>query len=286
MPTISRVWLWTVLLSCIMLLGCGDPLMPVRHPYYSAEQKITPDATRREDVRKLLGEPWFAGDEWGVDIYFEKVGTMGLAGIVPVPTGKATYSCLIVYHNSGLVRAIRSAWMAHHPYVHNESTLRYNLYMFDMSHRKLQIPNPGNLPSAYIHLTDAGNIYSVEAPQQLIAYTRDRAEEGDPVAQLRLYNLIDDPENLFWLCRAADQGYPAAQKEVGRLYWEGLRGVRRNRVRAHVWFSLSASTDHNESEVQEMLAKYDKEMTSEQIAEAERELATWTPGQCQVELVK
>jgi TPR repeat protein len=46
--------------------------------------------------------------------------------------------------------------------------------------------------------------------------------------------------NMIWFQRAAEQGHPVAKLYLAVMYAEG-RGVPRDYVRAHMWFSLSAA---------------------------------------------
>jgi len=59
----------------------------------------------------------------------------------------------------------------------------------------------------------------------------------------------DTPRRIFrrWL-NAAKKGHPGAQYEVGKLYENG-EGVRKNYVRAYLWYTLAAKQGVQEAQV-------------------------------------
>jgi len=257
--------------------------MPARRPYQDAEQQITPGTTTREQVRKILGEPWFSGDQWDVDIYRQDAGTIGLAGILPLPSRGALYSLVIVYRQSGVVDALGSDWVEKHYDTFSEKPVVVGEYTFDPNVRWLSIAAPGKPPHTFITLTGHGRIQSIATVQQAVQETRKRAEKGDAASQFALYRIADAPERFVWLCRAADQGYAAAQLELGRLYWKGLKGVKQDSRWAYAWYSLAAQGGYKDWEVWE-LPSLTSQMTPRQLSQAQQMLAEWEPGQCEREL--
>lgn len=102
------------------------------------------------------------------------------------------------------------------------------------------------------------------------------AVSGNPEAQLQAYwNLVasDADQALYWLCMAANQGYPAAQ------YQDGLLMKKDDKVAAYVWFSLAARAGHRgaKDELKPLIAG----MTNDELAQAEKGLSDWQPGQCE-----
>ena len=85
----------------------------------------------------------------------------------------------------------------------------------------------------------------------------------------------DDLEAIEWFRRAADQGNPRAQFNLGALCAEG-RGVAQEDVIAHVWFDLAAS---QASDVKnDAIAARDllsQRLTESQRAEAGRRASEW-----------
>ena len=77
---------------------------------------------------------------------------------------------------------------------------------------------------------------------------------------------------------AANVGDAKAMLALGRLYVQGL-GVPQNYVQAHMWFSLAASRFEAEA-VKERDALAAR-MSSEQVAEAQKQAAVWQPGETQ-----
>ncbi len=75
----------------------------------------------------------------------------------------------------------------------------------------------------------------------------------------------DYQEALRWYRLAAEQGYTLAQNNLGYMFFKG-KGVPRDYVRAYMWASLAAAQG---------LEIMEKEMTPEQIAEAQRLAREW-----------
>ena len=142
----------------------------------------------------------------------------------------------------------------------------------------------------------AGDIFLV--PGEVVAYEeillaeKDRekllvdAEKGDREAQFQLYRVSrPSGKSLTWLCLAANQGYAPAQEEFGDLHagvyggdWSDAGFAEPDRVRAHMWYSLAASSGHRRARFSRNTVA--NQMTPEQIAEAERLAADWKPGDC------
>jgi TPR repeat protein len=118
---------------------------------------------------------------------------------------------------------------------------------------------------------------------------RERAEQGDAVAQrflgLRYYRGLgvkqDYAEALRWFHKAAGQGDADAQFSLGFEYYDG-RKVAKDNVAALMWMILASrgSGGGGQSESQEIITHFRRklsgEMTSQQIAEAERRARAWT----------
>jgi uncharacterized protein len=84
----------------------------------------------------------------------------------------------------------------------------------------------------------------------------------------------DYTEALKWLRAAADQGHPLAQTKLGIMYEDG-HGVPQDRVRAHMWLSLAAAQGSELAGA--FVTELTKQMTSAQIAEAQRLAREWKP---------
>ena len=51
----------------------------------------------------------------------------------------------------------------------------------------------------------------------------------------------DNQEAVRWIRKAAEQGHAGAQLGLGLTYYTGRRGIPRDNIRAHMWFSIAAS---------------------------------------------
>jgi hypothetical protein len=123
---------------------------------------------------------------------------------------------------------------------------------------------------------------------EALKWLRKAADQGEAVAQTMVGLMYfkgtsvtqDYAEALKWLRKAADQGEAKAQLKLGSLYFAG-RGVRKDYVQAHMWANLAAAALSGEE--QETAAKVRdqiaKNMTPQQIAEAQRLASEWKPKQ-------
>ena len=76
----------------------------------------------------------------------------------------------------------------------------------------------------------------------------------------------DYKEAVKWYRLAADQGYAAAQVNLGYMYANG-QGVTQDYVRAHMWFNIGASSgDKNAEANRDIIAK---QMSPTQIEKAQ-----------------
>lgn len=120
---------------------------------------------------------------------------------------------------------------------------------------------------------------------EAVKWYRKAAEQGYAAAQLELGGIyshggLDVPENAVeavkWYRRGAEQGDDYAQFRLGEMYYYG-RGVRQNYVEAYALFSIAiAATNGRYVEDRRRL---ELEMTPAQIGEAQRMSANWVPGQ-------
>ena len=93
-------------------------------------------------------------------------------------------------------------------------------------------------------------------------------DNGDGVAK-------DAAEAVKWWRKAAEQGHADAQLGLGICYALG-NGVAKDDVLAYMWFNLAAASGHEGGKNnREVVAK---EMTGDQIAEAQRLSREWKPS--------
>jgi hypothetical protein len=102
---------------------------------------------------------------------------------------------------------------------------------------------------------------------------------------------ISDPAK--WFCSQADNGIADAQRRIGDLLYCGSTKNASagtisdmDLVRAYVWYSLAASG--NSTMAQARLLITQKQLSSDQLNEAQRRLYVWKPrqGQCMKDLVE
>jgi hypothetical protein len=77
---------------------------------------------------------------------------------------------------------------------------------------------------------------------------------------------------LTWFQKSAEQGYVTAQHNLGALYGNG-QGTTKNLMEAYKWLSLAEQGGYNDT--QHALESLKPQMTSEQVAEAQRSADAW-----------
>ena len=119
-----------------------------------------------------------------------------------------------------------------------------------------------------------------------IADVMKEAEQGDASAQYFVGLMYDNgrgvpqdyKEAVRWYRAAAEQGHSNAQNNLGFTYHWG-QGIPQNYVQAHMWYNLAASglTGEDREHAATNRDRVAEEMTSEQIAEAQRLASEWKP---------
>lgn len=90
-----------------------------------------------------------------------------------------------------------------------------------------------DLIAGYAHLVTAANGNLVDAQNELgLFYLSNRMQATDPTA------------GVAWLTRAAKNGHPGAQHNLGAIYENGLAGTDRNLGNAGELYSLAANQGH------------------------------------------
>ena len=94
---------------------------------------------------------------------------------------------------------------------------------------------------------------------------------GDGVPQ-------DDVKAAQWSRLAAEQGVASAQYNLGLMYTTG-QGVPHDQVEAHMWLNLATVrlTGQERQKAVESRGRTAGQMTSDQLAEAQRRAREWTP---------
>jgi hypothetical protein len=82
----------------------------------------------------------------------------------------------------------------------------------------------------------------------------------------------DDTEAVRWYRKAAEQGYPVAQSNLGSMYALG-KGVKQDYVQAYMWFNIAA--EHGDANARKNLDLAAKQMTADQIAKAQKLAQGW-----------
>ena len=115
-------------------------------------------------------------------------------------------------------------------------------------------------------------------------------EDRQSLEYIAAYEQFVCPGNLLdhaaWFCPQADKGIADPQRRIGDLYYcgGGQGGSTRDPVRAYVWYSLAARG--NNSLAKARLNIVEKELSQDELREAQRLLEAWVPGQCKKDIVK
>lgn len=110
-----------------------------------------------------------------------------------------------------------------------------------------------------------------------VAIFRPMAEKGSAVAQFNLGVLYDRGQGvpqdnalaMQWYRKAAEQGLPQAQVNLAIMYEEG-QGVPVDNMQAYFWYAMADS--QGDGQAPQALRDVVKKMTSEQVADAERQV--------------
>ena len=113
-----------------------------------------------------------------------------------------------------------------------------------------------------------------------VKWFRKAADQGDDDAQFNLGVMYENgwgvtqsyTESIKWYTRAAEQGDADAQFNLGAMYAKG-HGISQNYVHAYMWFMLSAT--NGENYVRVCMDIIIRDMTPEQIAEAQDLASKW-----------
>jgi TPR repeat protein len=117
---------------------------------------------------------------------------------------------------------------------------------------------------------------------------RSRAEQGGADAQWQLAvsgsAVVSPEERGLWQCEAAHQGRPEALWHLALDYWYGISPFSVDHIRAYMWtlIAVNAGAEGAASALEERA----KQLTPDQIVEAERLAAEWQrdPTPCEVEV--
>lgn len=117
-----------------------------------------------------------------------------------------------------------------------------------------------------------------------------QAERGDAEAQYNLGRAYllgegvpkDAAEAVKWWRKAAEQGIAEAQHNLGRAYFLG-EGVPKDYVQAYLWLNLAAAG--NLEQAARIRSLVERQMTREQIAEAQRLSAQFVPRKTSTDVI-
>jgi hypothetical protein len=112
---------------------------------------------------------------------------------------------------------------------------------------------------------------------------RKAAEQGNAVGQFSFGSLYYGRKEFgpaaTWYRRAAEQGHAVAQVRLGKMYAEGV-GVGRDNIQAYKWFSIAAARgadNYSRTNAQQGRTSIAAGMTPDQVTQAEKLAAAWTP---------
>ncbi len=112
-----------------------------------------------------------------------------------------------------------------------------------------------------------------------------RARKGDAQAQFDMAQLFADLTKRWrWICLAAHNKHARAQNWMAARHLAGIpKPVKKDNVRAYLWYGLSVSNGNREAE--RAMIKLAEQMSPEQIVGATRLIEEWTPkpGECGME---
>jgi len=134
--------------------------------------------------------------------------------------------------------------------------------------------------------TVRSEIYAHRSDEELraAAILGTKACQGEADSQLqRYFGLIgtDPAAAHLWLCKSADQGHPEARYRLGLLYEDGNEGFEKNPVMAYMWYVLAGESGKYWGGRHALRLKQEV-LGPEELAQAEKAVREWRPGQCEV----
>jgi TPR repeat protein len=142
--------------------------------------------------------------------------------------------------------------------------------------------------------TYLGFLYGDSAPglrnyEESLRWYRAAAEQGQLNAQVILAGTyefgqrgvqVDHKEAAKWCRMAAEHGNPASMYLLGGHYAEGS-GVPQDYIEAHMWFNLAVANGYPSPDAVKERDSVARQMTREQLAEAQRRAREWKPKSAQ-----
>lgn len=288
---VSIGFLWISLLA-----GCIHLSLPDKRPSEFPEETAVEPLIGRgwTEVVEKLGPPTYTSYRNGISYYLYEtlIRDKAILGIAPLISEQCEAYCLLLeFGGDNLLRRYQFK-VKEFPW---ENTKDASSEIDTQN--CLDVIDVADAPYSLLHLphfaypaewsTDwpLSRLGAIGPLSETLKKTMEHAEKGDAEAQFQLYlaNSIFDPIRWVWLCRAADQGHTHAQAELGRAYKLGLAPGGQDVTHAYMWYSLAAQSASGGSYEWKRLAVR-MLMTADQIAEAERMLADWKPGQCERDL--
>jgi hypothetical protein len=98
---------------------------------------------------------------------------------------------------------------------------------------------------------------------------------GGPGAEREKQEADSDAGTLAGRQKAADQGEPAAQIALARMYWHG-KGAPKDMVSAYMWYLVSERSSLDmKDEISAAKRKLAESLTTEQVVEAQEKASVW-----------
>ena len=136
------------------------------------------------------------------------------------------------------------------------------------------------MPSMPSHLMFDEGVGVAEDNVAAIAWYRKAAEQGDPQAQNNLGAMYDagegtdinDKEAVKWYTLAANQGNTIAQNNLGAMYYSG-EGIRASRTEAYKWFLIAGELGNDDARDNQKVAE--EGMRRSEISRAQKLADRW-----------
>jgi hypothetical protein len=250
--------IFSILLLLPLLTGCGV-VTPIKHAtpdeYY--ERKSTIESiypSTKEDVIRQLEEPEWIKKKGGYTYFiYQSESTEYGVGIMLLP--------IIPYRDTDVFCLFLEFDEANHLVMHiSKGPLDGDVY------------------------DDCINYFNPLNPDQYARHLWRGADKGDAEKQFKLYwQLPTGPENTRWVCRAADQGHPAAQSRLGFLYSYGSEGLPKDTAKALMWYQLSASNGSQDASSE--ITRIQQTLTADQYTRSQELLRDWQPGLCELDII-
>jgi hypothetical protein len=277
MKTLATV---SLCVGVLFLQGCT--YVPAVEP--TDLSPVYEESATRSEIEAVLGEPVESRgiDQGSISIY---IYDRGAEGGIEAPLGYPHVSC----------KECGIGWILIQPFIWASTPFLYADKVDEQEGYLAVVYSADDTVSYYDTARDIDRV--IQRLQRRVKLEEECRLPFSEAIQLDAATLYDlgfscptmrsDPQTALlprqWMCLSAHQGDQNAQYVLGKYYRQGSNLVLQDPIEAYKWLSLAAKDgDATTKRLRDVFAR---QLTPEQIAEAERLVAEWepNPAECEIE---